>query len=588
MWSRPTAWWWVIVAPAAAIASPAARLARSHWPAGSSRSRAARTVKYSEAPVGYRCETWQPTTARPSAPVQRAGDRVAQRLEPRPARRGLERLHERAAVEQVVAQVRARRSAGAPSPPPAPCRRTAARRLRSSAAAGPAPRADRPLVALPAEHEQAALAVAERARGGHPGAPRRRRRARPARCRCASRSRRTGARRRAPGPPARAAAARRRRRRTSARTSPRGGCPAATGRTRSATRVITPSAPSEPTTSSRSDGPAAVPGAPSVASSPAGVAQRSATTFSSIRPCPVEDWPAERVATQPPTVAHSKLWGTCASRSPCSPSARSASGSRTPGANTAVSERSSTDSSRVHPAEVERHDAREPLARGLQAADHARAAAERHHRHAVLGARRAARRRPGRGRPGARPRRARPRSRRRAGRAGRGSSCRGSAARASRHRRARARRRPPPPARARAAAGSSGARRRTSASATGVSTIAAGQPERRAGRRRRARAAAARPPARPSPRRPAPSRSDPARPSSASSSRCRVARRIIHIPSRAVPRPRCVTVSVTAVPAPSGASATSVRCSRSTRSNGVPASDCDHARRRGGSCSSTR
>ena len=122
--------------------------------------------------------------------------------------------------------------------------------------------------------------------------------------------------------------------------------PAATGRTRSATRVITPSAPSEPTTSSRSDGPAAVPGAPSVASSPAGVAQRSATTFSSIRPCPVEDWPAERVATQPPTVAHSKLWGTCASRSPCAPRARSASGSRTPGANTAVSERSSTDSRR--------------------------------------------------------------------------------------------------------------------------------------------------------------------------------------------------------------------------------------------------
>ena len=27
---------------------------------------------------------------------------------------------------------------------------------------------------------------------------------------------------------------------------------------------------------------------------------------------------------------------------------------------------------------------------------------------------------------------------------------------------------------------------------------------------------------------------------------------------------------------------------RSTRSNGVPTSDCDHARRRGGSCSSTR
>ena len=38
---------------------------------GPSRSRAASTVKYSEAPVGYRCETWQPTT--------RAAERAAQR-----------------------------------------------------------------------------------------------------------------------------------------------------------------------------------------------------------------------------------------------------------------------------------------------------------------------------------------------------------------------------------------------------------------------------------------------------------------------------------------------------------------------------
>ena len=80
---------------------------------------------------------------------------------------------------------------------------------------------------------------------------------------------------------------------------------AGTGNTRSPTLVIAPSTPSEPMTSSRSDGPAAVDGTASVASSPDGVAQRSAITFSSIRPCPVEDWPAERVATQPPTVAHS-------------------------------------------------------------------------------------------------------------------------------------------------------------------------------------------------------------------------------------------------------------------------------------------
>ena len=76
-------------------------------------------------------------------------------------------------------------------------------------------------------------------------------------------------------------------------------------RTRSATRVITPSAPSDPRTSWRSDGPAAVPGASSVASDPIGVTHSSATTCASNRPCPVEDCPAERVAAHPPTVAHS-------------------------------------------------------------------------------------------------------------------------------------------------------------------------------------------------------------------------------------------------------------------------------------------
>ena len=44
LWSVPTAWWWVIVAPAAIIASLAATLARCHWASGSSASFAA-TVK---------------------------------------------------------------------------------------------------------------------------------------------------------------------------------------------------------------------------------------------------------------------------------------------------------------------------------------------------------------------------------------------------------------------------------------------------------------------------------------------------------------------------------------------------------------
>ena len=68
---------------------------------------------------------------------------------------------------------------------------------------------------------------------------------------------------------------------------------------------MTPSTPSLPATSCRSSGPAALAGASRVASSPSGVATRTAIRFSSIRPYPVEAWPAERVATQPPTVAHS-------------------------------------------------------------------------------------------------------------------------------------------------------------------------------------------------------------------------------------------------------------------------------------------
>jgi hypothetical protein len=44
LWSVPTAWWWVMVAPAATIASLAAALAASHWGSGSADSFVA-TVK---------------------------------------------------------------------------------------------------------------------------------------------------------------------------------------------------------------------------------------------------------------------------------------------------------------------------------------------------------------------------------------------------------------------------------------------------------------------------------------------------------------------------------------------------------------
>ena len=69
------------------------------------------------------------------------------------------------------------------------------------------------------------------------------------------------------------------------------------GRRRSVISVSTPSAPSEPTSSSRIDGPAAVLGTVAVDSSPAGAAARSETTLAAIRPRPEDAWPGERVAT---------------------------------------------------------------------------------------------------------------------------------------------------------------------------------------------------------------------------------------------------------------------------------------------------
>ena len=67
---------------------------------------------------------------------------------------------------------------------------------------------------------------------------------------------------------------------------------------------MTPSTPSEPIASSRSDGPAAVWGVSRVAISPAGESRRIELTSASKRPYPLEAWPAERVAAKPPIVAY--------------------------------------------------------------------------------------------------------------------------------------------------------------------------------------------------------------------------------------------------------------------------------------------
>ena len=143
----------------------------------------------------------------------------------------------------------------------------------------------------------------------------------------------------------------------------------------------------------------------------------------------------------------------------------------------------------------------------------------------------AARRRPGRGRPGARPRRARPRSRPRAARAGRGSSCRGSAGRASRASSSTCAAPTACSSPRRAASGSSGVAQPHVGERDRRLDGAAGQPELLAQEgvrvlgQRRPRAGLA-----PAPEDLLPHVSAPLSPSSASSSRRRVALRIIHIP----------------------------------------------------------
>src|SRR6185369_8415054 len=68
-----------------------------------------------------------------------------------------------------------------------------------------------------------------------------------------------------------------------------------TGRTRTVTEVITPKAPSEPSTSWRRSGPAAVAGAEPRVIVPVGVTTVRPTTSASKRPYPADAWPLDRV-----------------------------------------------------------------------------------------------------------------------------------------------------------------------------------------------------------------------------------------------------------------------------------------------------
>ena len=80
---------------------------------------------------------------------------------------------------------------------------------------------------------------------------------------------------------------------------------AGAARTRSESSEMTPSVPSEPMTSARKSGPAAVAGNGARSSAPAGARMRSPTTIFAIAPYPLDACPAERVAAQPPSETNS-------------------------------------------------------------------------------------------------------------------------------------------------------------------------------------------------------------------------------------------------------------------------------------------
>ena len=179
---------------------------------------------------------------------------------------------------------------------------------------------------------------------------------------------------RAPPPPRRRAAARpashrggassgrpRGRRRTSGRSRRRAVRAVGTGWARSHTRVMTPSVPSEPMNSWLRSGPTAPAGLPPVRID----ASRRRARPRARRPCPrscrseCEYWPAPRHATQPPTVARSKLCGKWPTVRPCSArSSSSRSGPNVPAATSTTPDSTSTVADTVERGHVE-HDTAE-------------------------------------------------------------------------------------------------------------------------------------------------------------------------------------------------------------------------------------
>ena len=150
------------------------------------------------------------------------------------------------------------------------------------------------------------------------------------------------------------------------------------------TAVTTPKAPSEPITTSRRSGPAALAGELPSTSSPCGVATRRPTTSESKRPYPAEDWPLERVTAKPPIEAYSKDCGKWPRVRPCSASSASACGPRRPGLEGGGHRVGVDREQPVEADQVERDHAGEPVAAGGEPADDRGPAAERHERDVAL------------------------------------------------------------------------------------------------------------------------------------------------------------------------------------------------------------
>ncbi len=136
------------------------------------------------------------------------------------------------------------------------------------------------------------------------------------------------------------------------RARPRGAWGAAVRAPRR--RVITPSAPSEPSSIRSGLGPAPDPGSRRDSHSPAGVIARTLSTRSSTCVSRVAKCPPARVATQPPSVDSSKDCGKKRIVRPCAPSSCSTRGPAAPAPISAARETVVELVQRVERAEVER------------------------------------------------------------------------------------------------------------------------------------------------------------------------------------------------------------------------------------------